>query len=182
MAGRVRRYSYNKRVDREEILLMLRERIVAFAASRISRDVAEDLSQEVLILLHEKYPQVIALEELLPLSMRIMRFKMAAQYRKSHRRGEYSQVSVEDIQLPDLAANPATELERKQMLERLSGAIRQLGDKCQQLIRWKLAGKTFAEIQALSKAASINTVYTWDFRCRKQLLELLGGKWEDDRK
>jgi RNA polymerase sigma-70 factor (ECF subfamily) len=25
---------------------------------------------------------------------------------------------------------------------------------------------------------SINTVYTWDFRCRKNLLELMGGNWE----
>ena len=27
-------------------------------------------------------------------------------------------------------------------------------------------------------AQSINTVYTWDFRCRKHLLELMGGDWE----
>ena len=40
--------------SREAILLKLRERIVAFAASRIQRDAAEDLAQEVLILLHEK--------------------------------------------------------------------------------------------------------------------------------
>jgi ABC-type multidrug transport system ATPase subunit len=45
-------------------------------------------------------------------------------------------------------------------------------------MRLKLEGRSFAEIQAEMKAGSINTVYTWDFRCRKQLLELLGGKWE----
>jgi RNA polymerase sigma-70 factor (ECF subfamily) len=27
-------------------------------------------------------------------------------------------------------------------------------------------------------AATINTVYTWDFRCRQELLERLGGSWE----
>jgi RNA polymerase sigma-70 factor (ECF subfamily) len=27
-------------------------------------------------------------------------------------------------------------------------------------------------------AGSINTVYTWDFRCRQHLLELMGGSWE----
>ena len=43
---------------REEVLARLRERIVTFAASHLSRDVAEDLAQEVLILLYEKYPHL----------------------------------------------------------------------------------------------------------------------------
>jgi len=25
---------------------------------------------------------------------------------------------------------------------------------------------------------ALNTLYTWDFRCRKQLIETLGGDWE----
>jgi RNA polymerase sigma-70 factor (ECF subfamily) len=44
----------------------------------------------------------------------------------------------------------------------------------------KLEGKDFGEIKAILGAASINTVYAWDFRCRKQLLELMGGRWEKD--
>ena len=24
----------------------------------------------------------------------------------------------------------------------------------------------------------VDTIYTWDHRCRKRLLELMGGKWE----
>jgi RNA polymerase sigma-70 factor (ECF subfamily) len=31
-------------------------------------------------------------------------------------------------------------------------------------------------------AQSINTVYTWDYRCRQQLLDLMGGNWETDKK
>ena len=93
-------------MDREQILASLRERIVAFAASRIARDVAEDLAQEVLVLLHEKYSHVTRLEELLPLSFQIVRFKMVSLRRKAARRGEYTQVSVEDIQLPDLGSDP----------------------------------------------------------------------------
>ncbi len=162
---------------REEILRLLRERIVAFAASRMQRDIAEDLAQETLLLLEEKYSHVAELRELLPLSFQIVRFKMMSLRRKTERRGEYAQVSIDDIPLPDSDSNPATVFERKEMLRRLTSAIEQLGSRCRELIRWKLAGKTFAEIQALSKAASINTVYTWDFRCRQRLLELLGGHW-----
>ena len=78
------------------------------------------------MLLHEKYAHLERTEDLLPLSFQIVRFKIAALRRKAARRGEYTQVSVTDIPLPDLDANPADYLERKEMLERLSsrrGAI-----------------------------------------------------------
>lgn len=163
---------------REEILERLRERIVAFAASRISRDTAEDLAQEVLIVLHEKYPHVDRLEELLPLSLQIVRFKILGARRKIVRRGEHTQVSVDEIQLPDAAADPAFAVEQREMLDRLAAAIAQLGERCRKLVALKLDGKTFPEIQGLMGAASINTVYTWDLRCRKQLQGLMGGSWE----
>ena len=162
----------------DEILLHLRERIVAFAASRIGKDVAEDLAQEVLIVLHEKYSHVTRTEELLPLALQIIRFKMMAQRRKSVRRGEYTQVSITDIQLPDLDSDPAGYVQRKEMMERLTRAIGQLGDRCRQMFRLKLEGRNFAEIQKIMDVPSINTIYTWDARCRKNLLDLLGGKWD----
>ncbi|HTT61964.1 MAG TPA: RNA polymerase sigma factor [Bryobacteraceae bacterium] len=169
-------------MEREQILLKLRERIVAFAASHVQGDIAEDLAQEVLILLHEKYHRVERLEELVPLALQIARFKIMSLRRKSQRRGEYTQVSVTDIQLPDLESNPATLVERKLMLERLTQAVGQLGERCRELLRLKLQGKNFSEIQKRMGAQSINTVYTWDFRCRQQLLDLMGGDWEADRK
>src|SRR5580704_2670784 len=43
-------------VDRDQTLGRLRERILRYAASHLSRDLAEDLAQEVLLVLHEKYP------------------------------------------------------------------------------------------------------------------------------
>jgi RNA polymerase sigma-70 factor, ECF subfamily len=165
-------------VQRDDVLARLRERIVVFAASHLSRDAAEDLAQEVLMLLHEKYPHLESPEELLPLSLQIVRFKIMSLRRKAVRRGEYTQVSVTEIPLPDMDASPAEQLERKEMLERLSRAMGQLGSRCRELMRLKLQGKNFAEIQKALGAASINTVYTWDFRCRKHLLELMGGDWE----
>jgi RNA polymerase sigma-70 factor (ECF subfamily) len=168
-------------VNREQILAKLRERIVAFAASHLSRDAAEDLAQEVLMLLHEKYAHLERAEDLLPLSLQIVRFKIMAQRRKSVRRGEYTQVSITDIQLPDLDANPADYVERKEMLDHLSRAMAGLGDRCRELLRLKLQGKTFPEIQAIMGVAAINTIYTWDHRCRKNLLDAMGGSWEPKR-
>jgi RNA polymerase sigma-70 factor (ECF subfamily) len=165
-------------VAREEILARLRERIVAFAASHLQRDAAEDLAQEVLMLLHEKYAHLERPEDLLPLSLQIVRFKIMSLRRKAVRRGEYTQVSITDIPLPDLEANPADALERRETLDRLKRAIGQLGERCRELMRLKLQGRTFPEIQKIMGAGALNTVYTWDHRCRKHLLELMGGKWE----
>ena len=57
------------------------------------------------------------------------------------------------------------------------GGIARMGERCRELFRLKLQGRSFPEIQELLGAASLNTVYTWDHRCRKQLLEALGGSW-----
>jgi len=130
------------------------------------------------MLLHEKYAHLESPEELLPLALRIVRFKLMSLRRKSVRRGEYHSVSITDIPLPDLGPDPAETLERKEMLERLERAMGQLPQRCRRLLRLKLEGRTFAEIQRMLGAGTINTVYTWDHRCRQRLLELMGGDWE----
>lgn len=165
-------------MERDHILSGLRERILAFATSRISRDHAEDLTQDVLSLLHEKYAHVTDLTELVPLAFQILRFKMLDAHRKALRRGEYNQASVEDLPLVDPADDPAMQLDQKQRVDRLMAALAKLGERCRELFKWKLEGKSFPEIQKLMGQSSVNTIYTWDLRCRKQLLVLMGGSWE----
>lgn len=165
-------------MDRDQTLTALRERILAFATSRLSRDQAEDLTQEVLATLQDKYSHVIELVELVPLAFQILRYKMLDAHRKALRRGEYNQESVDDLQLADAGDNPMVQLDQKQRVDRLLTAITQLGERCRELFRWKLEGKNFPEIQKIMGQSSINTIYTWDLRCRKQLLDLMGGSWE----
>jgi RNA polymerase sigma-70 factor (ECF subfamily) len=162
--------------ERDSVLAALRERIVAYAASRLSRDAAEDLAQEVLLVIHEKYRNVAEPEELFPLCMQILRYKMMAHYRKSARHGD--EVPVEDYPLADDGDSPEDYARKREVLMRLAAAVKKLGVECRKLMRLKLEGRTFAEIQTLLGARSINTIYTWDFRCRKHLLELMGGSWE----
>lgn len=136
---------------------------------------AEDVAQETLLVLSEKYSQVEALEELVPLAMQIARFKMMSLHTKSLRRGEGSAVPVEDCPIPDPAEDAEAMLERRERLDRLETALLALGERCRDLFRLKLQGLKFPEIQELMGAESINTVYTWDLRCRKQLLERMKG-------
>jgi RNA polymerase sigma-70 factor, ECF subfamily len=165
-------------VHRDDLLAKLRERIFRFAASRLSRDLAEDLAQEVLLVLHEKYPALDRIEDLLPLSIEIARFKIMAAGRKMMRRGEYSQVSVDDLPLAGTGADPFEQAARRERLARLETVLAGLGERCRQLFRLKLEGYTFQEIQKQMGVKALNTLYTWDFRCRKQLMETLGGDWE----
>ena len=102
--------------------------------------------------------------------------------RKAARRGESRLVSIEDIPLPDPEASPSDDLERKELTERLTRAMSQLGERCRNLLRLKLEGRTFPEIQKMMGVEAINTIYTWDHRCRKRLLELMGGSWVRERK
>src|SRR6476646_3283935 len=165
-------------MNREQILANLRERILAFATLRVSRAQAEDLTQEVLVVLHEKYPHVADLTELVPLAFQVLRFKMLDAHRKSLRRGEYNQESVDDLPLAEPGDDPMVQLDQKQRVDRLLASMAQLGERCRELFRWKLEGKRFPEIQKIMGQTSINTIYTWDLRCRKQLLTLMGGSWE----
>ena len=165
-------------MTRDDILTSLRERILSFAASRVSKELAEDLTQEVLVLLHEKYALVTELTELVPLAFQVLRFKLLDAHRKSLRRGEYHQESVDELPLAKPGDDPATLLDQKQRVDRLIAAVAQLGDRCRDLFKWKLEGNSFPEIQKLMGQTSINTIYTWDLRCRKQLLSLMGGTWE----
>ena len=163
-------------MERDAILARLRERILAFAASRIQRDLAEDLAQEVLVVLEQKYGHVTALEELLPLSLQIMRFKLAAFRRKKERHGIAEDTG--EMQIPDPRPTPEEHARKEELVRLLSAAIPKLGERCREILRLKLLGRSFAEIGEALGAASINTVYTWDARCRQKLLEVVGGRWE----
>ncbi|MEX5215108.1 MAG: hypothetical protein NW703_13190 [Nitrospiraceae bacterium] len=100
-------------------------------------------------MLHDKYPQAVDATELVPLVFQILRYKMADAHRKALRRREYHQASIDDLPLADQTDDPAFGLERKQGVERLVNAMAQLGERCRELFKWKLEGKTFPEIQRL---------------------------------
>ena len=159
-------------MPRDQILERLRERIFRFAACKLSRDAAEDLAQEVLVVIEERYAALERVEDLLPLSLQIARFKMMAAHRKIARRGENKQVSVDDLPLAASEADPFEQAARRERLARLEAALAALGERCRQIFRLKLEGYTFPEIHKRLNVA-LNTLYTWDLRCRKRILEMI---------
>ena len=129
-------------------------------------------------MLHEKYASLERIEDLLPLSLEIARFKIMAARRKTVRRGEHMQVSVDDFPIASRDADAFEQAARGERMERLETVLKELGERCRELFRLKLEGYTFPEIQKRLGVAAINTLYTWDLRCRKQILERIGGNWE----
>jgi RNA polymerase sigma-70 factor (ECF subfamily) len=96
---------------------------------------------------------------------------MLAHRRKARRHGEFTQVSVDEVQMPDGRTDALTAMEQHEARERLIAAISEMGERCRKLLAMKLEDKSFAEIQASFGVSSINTIYTWDLRCRRQLME-----------
>ncbi len=142
-------------MERDEILERLRERIVRFAASRLSRDAAEDLAQEVLLVLHEKYPTLDRVEDLLPLSLEIARFKIWARGERSSGAARTRRFRWTTCRWPAEAAGSVRAGGAARTLDRLEAALEELGERCRELFRLKLEGYTFPEIQKRLKVASI---------------------------
>ena len=120
-----------------------------------------------------RYPDIDRIEDLIPLCIRIMSFKLRAHLRKVRRRGEDQVRSLDDVQIADAGPSPEERTEQDELLVRLRAAVARLEGRCLELMRLKLQGLDFAAIQIRLSAASINTVYTWDLRCRRRLRELM---------
>lgn len=133
------------------------------------------MAQETLLVIHEKYPHVAALDQLLPLAFRILRFKLAASYRKSARHGDSRSILIDDLPLADPAPNPEAATLLREQRARLLYALESLGGRCRQILRMKLSGQGFDEIRRHFGVPSINTIYTWDLRCRRQLITALNA-------
>ena len=169
-------------LGREDVLARVRTRILAFARKRLAPADAEDLTQDALVLLTTKYAHVSAPEELVAIGLRIVALKRTAFWRKSMRRqaaGESpARAGADDAPLDARSEAPdPEEIEhRRQRLEMLVEAARQLEGRCRQILRRKLEGASFVEMAA-EFGRPVNTVYSWDHRCHKRLKALLAERW-----
>jgi RNA polymerase sigma factor (sigma-70 family) len=168
--------------SRDEVLERVRARVLAAARSRLSPADAEDLTQEALVLLATKYAHVGAPEELVAIGARIVAFKRAALWRKATRHRAAGETRVADdfpaepLDATSDAPDPEKVARARQRLSMFVEAASQLDGRCRQLLRRKLEGASFAEIAA-ELGRSVNTVYSWDYRCHQRLKTFLAERW-----
>jgi len=158
-------------MDRDQILQALNARIVGYTTSKLrmtSAD-AEDLAQEVLVVLVQKYSHLEALEDLLPLAVTILHNKCRNLTRKSWRRKE-EPIAEELWEYPGLSPENLS-LSREQQRQ-LADAVRRLKPKCRQLLRFHLEGQKLKDI-ARSLGEPEGTVNARWSRCRKALAKEL---------
>ncbi len=149
----------------------VRVRIVGFATYLGCGDDAEDIAQETLLVLHNRYPEVADSGEILKLSARICA-NLAMNWRR--RKSNVSRAVEIPEATPDPAGrDPEATLIDKQLQQLLLQAIRQSGERCKELLRLRLSGVKTKDIAARLKAkpSAVDTAY---FRCLQRLRNAMG--------
>ncbi len=166
--------------DKELLFSKLSERIRGFATSRVGSGRAEDVAQETMLVIAEKYGDVTDTSECLRLAFKIARLKISNLWRLDRRRKTSGVDSEELERFPSEDDAPDREMMRSQMIDQLTKAMSGLTVRCREIFRMKLDGLRFAEIAKRLKVKSLNTVYVWDHRCRQRLKAELRRKFNWD--
>jgi RNA polymerase sigma-70 factor (ECF subfamily) len=159
--------------SRDQVMEQVRERIFRYSSSRIGAEKADDLTQDALMLLITKYRHLDSPADLIPVGIRIMQFLIKGGKRDYAARREVD--FLERAEVLDFEADPEEKARATQHQRRLMAAVDRLGPRCRELFLLKLEGYNFLEIKEKMAAKSINTVYTWDFRCKDDLRRVDGG-------
>lgn len=122
-----------------------------------------------MMILNKKYSGKQSAEEILKIAVGIMKRLLQAHYRTKR----FETVAVESETLNDESPDPEQQARFLQLQARIMQAIEVLGGRCRELFLFKLDGYTFEEIRKKMGANSIDTVYTWDYRCKRDLTRLL---------
>ncbi len=155
---------------REEFLRSLRENVLRYAAARIGPDKAEEVAQETLMLLITKYAGVTGQDELVPLSIGIAKNML----RKIRRFGSRENASIDVNQdWRDERSDTERDLLRLEDARMLSRALQKMGEKCRELFRLRLQRKTTQQIMKIMGARTENALYTWNSRCKENLMRIL---------
>ncbi len=157
-------------MERDQIYELLRARIVGWATShhRARAIDPEDLAQDVLLELRRRYPDLESAEDLVPLSFRILDFKIRNAARKRMRRKEDQEMPVEDLFLAAPEANPEELMMSRERQRQLALAAGRLKPKCRQLLRLQLEHNSLKTVSQLLEVPE-GTIYSRWSRCRQAL-------------
>ncbi len=133
-------------------------------------------------MLIEKYAHLERLEDLLPVAMQTLKYKMLGENRRRWRRKEDQQVPLDELALAFQGPDPEAWAIRREFRRMLPVAVRALSRPCRELIKLRIEGKSLKEIiEQLGEPSG--TVYARSSRCwdalEKKLREMLEGRQEE---
>lgn len=156
--------------ERDSVLEQVRGCVVRYVAGR-NPEWADDIAQEVMLLIHVRYPHLEKTHDLLPLGITIARLKIYEFQRRRTRGG--AQFAEEFDAVDSNSPSVEEQLIRKSAAERLRHGIRQLGVGCQQLLQMFLEGKKTDEMRGILGLTD-SAYYTRLCRCRQRLSLIMG--------
>lgn len=158
-------------VDRDALIALVRERIRGFATYLHWGDDAEDIANETVLVLLEKYGGIEAPEEILKIANQIC-VNLVLNLRR--KRANKRQVDLDTGIAASLGGDPETVASNRELKQLMLKAIEASDSRCKQLLRLKLEGATTEKIAEELKL-NPNAVHAAFFRCGKRLRAALGG-------
>jgi DNA-directed RNA polymerase specialized sigma24 family protein len=156
----------------EKTLELLRERIVRYGQSRIGRENAEDLAQETMLLISTKYPDLERIEDLFPLTFKIMTYKMMDLKGSARWKSEQT-IAGPEIPEPAGGTRPDETFETKEFFARFLAAVKLLSKDCRRILWLRIRKKSTADIRERLGAVSDRAVNLKVFHCREHLRQLM---------
>jgi RNA polymerase sigma factor (sigma-70 family) len=156
-----------------DILAIVRDRVFRFAASRMSREDADDMAQTVMTIMYQKYRDVTNPDQAMAIATGILTRVRIGWYRKRLRRGEDRNEQVDVLPLADERDTPERAAARKRAAHQVHSAIAALDERCQKVIRLSLEGFGGREISTFLKMPSPNAADLALSRCRAKLRQTL---------
>jgi RNA polymerase sigma factor (sigma-70 family) len=166
--------SLNTQMSKDEKIKLIRERIVAFLQFLgASQQDAQDIAQDVLILLEEKYKNIEDVENLVAVAIQTARFKLWDLRRKAETKAARYGTSADTVHVPARTLTPEQILLAQEQTAMLVEAIGHLDEDCRRLVELQRDDRTNDEIMvALGCTAPQLSVRR--FRCFARLRKLLG--------
>lgn len=164
--------------EAENVLFgQLHARILALAKRRTGNaEVAEDITQETMRTVYEKYATIDVPTGLLPWVFRILHHKVGNHLKRSRTEARYrGTLTWETIGLTPEGERAAFDLVRT-----LRPALQSASAECRKIFRLLLRGAQRREIQRAFGDEPIGTVDSRISRCRKRLLARLERRWAND--
>jgi RNA polymerase sigma factor (sigma-70 family) len=157
--------------DRNQRFGTLRKRIVSSIARRFGYQRAEDMAQNVMLVLLRRYPDLKE-EDLARVAYKI---KAKIGLEEITRRHPSQEPEHGWGDLTDDRPTPERSLIQREVAARLEAGIARLEKRCKELIRYRLSEMESKEI-AQRLNVTIDTLFVVEKRCRDRLKKLMLGK------
>jgi RNA polymerase sigma factor (sigma-70 family) len=159
--------------DSDRTWPLIRQRILASAKSHFSPDDAEDLTQQTMVVLMERYADR-PIEDLLALGLQVLTRLRLHQLSSYKRRSEEGDPRVEE--LLDSDQSPEQAVLNQERAAILAKAIGKLGEPCRDLLLHWMRGDASEVIRDKLGFSSTTAVHVALSRCKNKLRDIVSSE------